>query len=258
MSFSGLPVELYRSIAEYLGSRNDVYCLMKTNRAFYEELEGIYYQELILRNSDLPNIEYILERLTTRPRRACFVLTSEILLTGDIGIAKWATVSLILRQLTNLRHLVLKPSLCDLRSLLDGCSFQLESFDFGGEAKLYLPIFLASQPKIRHLLVQYYRTTDPLPPTTLPHLRILDGPANVGISLLPNRSVERLHWTSSSVSYLRTGAFPSIRVLSLRHRSPFGIGFDLAFPNLQYLQCESYWSDVCCLLSISQLSRMRR
>ena len=246
MASSALPLELYRPIAEHLDSRDDVHRWMRANWFCYRELENIFYRKLDLNHPNLDTIERVLSGFETSPRRASYVLNLTLRSNTLYPSPKLTAISTLLLQLTNLRHLELECSSTDLGGLLDDCSFQLQRFEFNGDDDLYLPRFLASQPRIQHLSIRYYRSTTELPSTTLPHLRILDGPTNVAMALMPTRSVERLFWRSSGTAYLdKAGPFPAVKVLKLAHHSLHGMGLENSLPSLRFLECEGDWFDVC-------------
>ena len=137
MSFSALPVELYRLIAAHLELRSDISRFMRTSRIFYRELERILYQEisLVLDRLDLENsvVDQLLLRFKTNSRRCSFVLRLKLFLRL-IPTAKLSTITQFLLQLTNLRNLYLKAPNSIIHPLLHGCSFQLQIFKYYNDA----------------------------------------------------------------------------------------------------------------------------
>ena len=252
------PVELYRLIAEHTDSKADIFLLMQTSWAFYHDLEGIYYKEFSLKKKHLGILDEVIQVFDRNPQRFSFVTTLKLLLHEQITGPRLLELSLFISRFSSLHYLDLQTGRSDLHALLHGCNFQLRRFDYGGEGHNYLQPFLASQSRIRHLSVQFYRSKEALPPTILPLLHILDGPANLARAFMPKRSIERLYWSTSSTAYLyENGPFPAIKVLKFATtvRSIGTIGLDTITPNLRYLEWELHRLDfqVCSQFSTEAL-----
>ena len=137
----------------------------------------------------------------------------------------WEAISTMVPMFTELKKLACWHALplgIPAATLLDGCSFQLESFLWIQDYEPFLSGFLDSQPLIQYLYLGYCpkSTRVQLSSTSLPKLRMLTGDLTILESILPWRPVTHLHWIShprissnTNISHI-IPALASVRVLN--------------------------------------------
>ena len=181
------------------------------------------------------------------------------LLVHDFGLhtredkenrAYWRSLARTLRELKNLKVLLFRWSFTPFNPdpfayILEGCTFQLESFTWLMPYESSLIPFLESQPFIRHLSLQWKPAHGsdsqiaPLAPSALPLLHALAGGAAVLDSILPGRkTVTHLHWTKEGGGVPRFNSIgPELSSIKVFHYDTgFGfVQFVKHLPNLEVL-----------------------
>jgi hypothetical protein len=139
--------------------------------------------------------------------------------------SKHTALATALRNMSSLRNLVLGP-ISD-ESILDGCTFKLDSFSTYFPNSESLQNFLNSQPSLTNLTI--WRDYEPLPPLDvrcLPNLtRVRARPSWLGI-LIPGRPVREVGVFSLNIDSIDLSFF----TLSTTPIQKLSIDFDMLYP----------------------------
>jgi F-box domain len=172
-----IPVDVLREILEHVG-KSDLPTLCRVSKIFCSCSQDVLYREIY--NGDKRVIQ-ILAKSTDLARRVRSFKTRR-------SPPELATA---LRNMSSLRRLKLWGS-SDV-SILDGCSFKLDSFDTNFPYSESLQQFLNSQPSIRHVAFsKVYKPMPPLDERCLPNLTRVFAPLSWLGMLIPGRPVREV------------------------------------------------------------------
>jgi hypothetical protein len=241
---SAIPVDVFREILEHV-RKADLATLCRVNKICCSCSQDVLYREIY---SDDARVIQTLAQSTDLARRVRSFQT-------DCDCEELATA---LRNMSSLRSLELWDS-SDV-SILDGCTFKLESFDTTFPYSESLQKFLNSQPSLTDITL--YTDCEPFPPfdkRCLPNLTRIAVPFSwLGI-LIPGRSVREVSIfasiDSTDLSFFTLSTTP-IQKLSIRFDMLYPKPVSLllsTFPSLVYLDVRARgmeWA-VCVPLCLS-------
>jgi hypothetical protein len=174
-----IPVDVLREILEHIRKKADLATLCRVNKIFCSCSRDVLYREI--HNEDIRVIQ-TLAKSTDLARRVRSFNT----------LHSPPELATALRNMSSLRRLNL-GSIGDDASILDGCTFKLDSFTCDFPHTELLQRFLYSQPSITH--VTFYEDYEPLSPfdeRCLPNLtRVSAYSSWLGI-LIPGRPVREV------------------------------------------------------------------
>jgi hypothetical protein len=180
-----IPVDVLREIMGHV-RRADLVTLCTVNKIVCSCSQDVLYREIFFRDKDAI---WTLARSTDLARRVRYFEASgqypELLATA-------------LRNMSSLRRLDLY-GICARVSILDGCTFKLDSFETNFSNSKSLQEFLNSQTSLTKLTISgNYEPIPPFDETCLPNLtRVEAMPSWLGI-LIPGRSVREVIMQSDS------------------------------------------------------------
>ena len=140
------PLELWRTIFEFLPHIGHLIPISATCSVFQNEAEALIYRHIELHKSAI--ILMLSSALESRPRRATIVRSLSIRRLDDAHVR---VLNGVLRKLTALTSLHIQPRY-DPELVLEGCSFQLVQFTtlFGPDSRPF-HFFLATQRRLQDL-----------------------------------------------------------------------------------------------------------
>jgi F-box domain len=174
-----IPVDVLREILGHV-RYIDLATLCRVNKIFCSCTQNVLYREIY--NGDKRVIQ-TLAKSTDLARRVRLFKTRQ-------SSPKLATA---LRNMSSLRTLYLVR--IDDISILDGCTFKLESFSFDFPYSESLQQFLNSQPSITHVTISRLRNYQLIPPLDercLPNLTRVSAPPSWLSILIPGRAVREV------------------------------------------------------------------
>ncbi|KIY52475.1 hypothetical protein FISHEDRAFT_35221 [Fistulina hepatica ATCC 64428] len=215
-----VSLEIRDTIILHVTKKSDVASLCRVCKAFRHSAELALYNTLIIRERDVavniaetvanhPQISDLVEAITVSPDINTNGADSSQNVTCDDSLdAFWRSISRILHYTPRLRHLNLQTSTNPSTSwILQGCTFQLESFtcDLAWDAPLVL--FLEKQADIRDLyLADFAESAQTLPslsPLACPRLTIFECPIFASVpAFVSGRPITHLktYWVASHES----------------------------------------------------------
>jgi hypothetical protein len=178
MPRSDIPVDVLRDILDYVDKR-DLPNLCRVNKICCSCSQDVLYRDIYVKT---PRVHQTLAQSTHLARR---VRSFRSHLTGFLAMA--------LRNMTSLRILKLSSGICV--DILDGCTFELDSFecsyvyDLNGSFQK----FLDSQPSLKYVAfpMNLYPTL-PLEATYLPNLTRIKGTFSWLPNLIPGRPLNEI------------------------------------------------------------------
>jgi hypothetical protein len=216
---SAIPVDVLREILEHVPTdipqgRADLATLCRVNKIFCSCSQDVLYRDIYEPNK---GVTLTLARSTYLARRVRLFESSR-------SPPELATA---LRNMTSLRRLNLRGS--NDVSILDGCTFKLDSFQTTLRYSESLHKFLNSQPSITNLTIcGDYEPLLPLDERCLPKLtRVTATPSLLGI-LIPGRPVrEVIMFSLSNIDSTDLSFF----TLSTTPIQKLRIRYDMLYPN---------------------------
>jgi hypothetical protein len=209
---SAIPVDVLREILEHV-RKADLATLCRVNKICCSCSQDVLYREIGYGDADvIPTLARSTD-LARRVRsfRTCF---------------KWPELATALRNMSSLRRLNLWGS-GDV-SILDGCTFKLDSFETSYLCSESLQNFLNSQPSLTNLTI--WEDREPLPTFDerfLPNLtRVKVTPSWLGM-LIPGRPVRKVIVLSHSNT---DSTDLSVFTLSTTPIQKLWIHFDMLYP----------------------------
>jgi hypothetical protein len=221
-----IPVDVLREILEHV-RRTDLPALCRVNKIFCSYSQDVLYRDI--ENEDADAIQILAESTDLARRVHSFQAT------GD-----YQELATALRNMSSLRRLDLE-SIADETSVLDECTFKLESFNTTLSNSESLQKFLNSQTGLTNLTI--WSDYEPFPPfdeRCLPNLtRVMAMPDWLSI-LIPGRPVREViiippFPMDLSVFALSTDPIQKLRILyTVIYPEPISLLVSI-FPSLVHL-----------------------
>jgi F-box domain len=230
-----IPIDVLREILEHV-DKADLATLCRVNKICCSCSRDVLYREI---ENEVADVIQTLAQSTDLARRVRSFHTS--VYHPELPTA--------LRNMSSLRRLNLEYSISDV-SILDGCTFKLDSFHTDFPYSESLQKFLNSQPSLTKFMI--YNSTGHPPPleeTFLPNLtRVIAEPCWVRM-LIPGRPVRVVmvfeHWGEEdtidfSIFTLSTAPIRKLQITySLLYPTP-GSHLASIFPSLELLSIDAY------------------
>jgi F-box domain len=231
---TSIPVDVLREILEHV-DKKDLPALCRVNKIFCSCSQDVLYRKLY---GD-ERVVQTLAQSTDLARRVRWFTTSW----------KCPGLAMALRNISSLRILELGYYDYDDLSILDGCTFKLDSFKTSLPYSESLQQFLISQPSITHVV--FYRNYEPLlllDKRCLPNLtRVGAHPSWLSI-LIPGRPVKEVRMRSASGIDLSLFTLSTTSIQKLRipydglYPKPVSLLVSI-FPSLVHLMVTAYKAD---------------
>jgi F-box domain len=231
-----IPVDVLREILEHV-DKKDLATLCRINKIFCSCSQDVLYREIQV---DDERVIHTLAQSTDLARRVCSFHTPS-------GYRELATV---LRNMSSLRRLNLWDS-SDDASFLDGCTFELDSFETTFRYSESLHKFLNSQSSLTKFTI--YRAEHPsaFEETFLPNLTRVRAESCWLRMLIPGRPVKEVMvfepWGKEDIDFSTfTLSTAPIQKLEISYRvlySTPGSQLASAFPSLEHLIIDAYLMD---------------
>jgi hypothetical protein len=173
-----IPIDVLREILEHV-RKADLATLCRVNEIFCSCSQDVLYREIEYRDARSMTIQTLAQSADLARRVRLFESTR---LPSELATA--------LRNMSSLRHLGL-DGIGDL-SILDGCTFKLDSFETTIPSSL--PKFLNSQPSLTSLTI--WGDPQPLPPGCQPNLTSVTAMTSWLRILIPGRPVREVNMTT--------------------------------------------------------------
>src|SRR6202035_2943425 len=171
-----IPIDVLREILEHV-DKNDLATLCRVNKIFCSCSQDVLYRDI---GGNAPVIQTLAQSTDLARRVRCFDTYCEC---PELATA--------LRNMSSLRMLNLNR--IGDESILDGCTFKLDSFTCSFPYSESLQKFLNGQPSLATITL--YKDYEPFPPfdeRCLPHLiRVIVVPSWLGM-LIPGRPVREV------------------------------------------------------------------
>jgi hypothetical protein len=230
-----IPIDVLREILEHVDDENDLATLCRVNKIFCSCSQDVLYRDI---NSDDGRVIQTLAQSTDLARRVRSFRTAH-------SPPELATA---LRNMSSLRSLYLDV-MAGNASILDGCTFKLESLKCPFPYSESLQKFLTSQPSLTNLTI--WTDYEPLPPfdeRCLPNLtRVKARPSWLRI-LIPGRPVREVFMCLAlsidpiDLSFFTLSTTP-IQNLTIDYNMLYSKPVSLLvsiFPSLVYLDVYAY------------------
>jgi hypothetical protein len=180
-----IPVDVLREILEHVDENDDLATLCKVNKIFCSCSQDVLYREI---HDEDAHVIQTLAKSTDLARRVRSFKTQR----SPPELAR------ALRNMSSLRNLKL-GSIGDDASILDGCTFKLDSFTCFFPYSESLQKFLNSQPSITHISFhEDYEPSIPFDGRCLPNLTRVEAMPSWLRILIPGRPVREVIMFSSS------------------------------------------------------------
>jgi hypothetical protein len=172
-----IPIDVLREILEHVDEKKDLATLCRVNKIVCSCSQDILYREIA--NGDCDAIDTLAESTDLARRVRSFQHYYD-----------FSGLDIALRNMSSLRSLDLESK---DKSILEGCTFKLDSFETNFPNSESLQKFLNSQPGITNLTIWgFYEPLPPFDERCLPNLtRINVVPSWLGI-LIPDRPVREV------------------------------------------------------------------
>jgi hypothetical protein len=235
-----IPVDVLQMILEHV-SQADLVTLCQVNKICCFYSQDVLYRNIIVRDS---RVIWILARSTDLAKR--------VRLFESFYYPPPRELSMALKNMSLLRHLNLLQ--IDDATILDGCSFQLDSFGCPLDYCEPLRKFLASQPSLTYVNFRWgLDRSIPFEQTLLPNLTRVKAVYDWLPILIPGRSVRSIITYGPAFSYepvdadsdlsffaLSTGPLQKLSIhLNFLYPKPASLLIS-SFPFLTHLELTSY------------------
>jgi F-box domain len=223
-----IPVDVLREILEHV-SEADLVTLCQVNRICCSCAQDVLYRNILVRGS---RINQILARSTDLAKR--------VRLYANYYYHSFGELSMALKNMTSLRHLDL-INVYDT-TILDGCTFRLDTFHCPFYDSEPLRKFLDSQPGLTYINIRAgLNISIPFEQTLLPNLTRVKAGHEWLPRLIPGRPVRSIITYAPAFSY-EPGADPdpSFFALSTGPLQKLRIPFFLLYPKPASLLISSF------------------
>jgi hypothetical protein len=179
-----IPVDVLLEILGHV-RRADLATLCRVNKIFCSYSQDLLYREIFYRDKHpIPT----LAQSTDLARRV-----HSFQVAGHYAELQLVELATALRNMSSLRSLGLYVSDGDCNSILDGCTFKLDSFDTNFPYSISLQEFLNSQPSLTNLTIDGdYEFIPPFDERCLPNLTRVDTMPPWLEILIPGRPVREV------------------------------------------------------------------
>jgi F-box domain len=196
-----IPLDVLLEILKYVREA-DLPTLCKVNKIFCSCSRDVLYRKIYhVHNRDKCVIQTLAQTtdLARRVRSVGVFGSFVTVLSVSGGLCECPELATALRNMSSLRHLDL-DSIGDDASVLDGCTFKLDSFRTTFPYCESLQQFLNNQSSLTEIILfKDYESLPPLGERCLPNLiQVWARPSWLGI-LIPGRSVREVNMFSPSV-----------------------------------------------------------